>query len=108
MTVRGSAGLRRPARLTRRGRCVVVTALMAALCGAGAFVGHAEIAAAGSRPTVEHVTVRPGETLWQLAERISPNADPRVVVAELETVNHLPSGVIRAGQRLAVSGLSPS
>jgi hypothetical protein len=102
---------RRPAarptavRLTRRGRLVIVGLALAVLAAVGAFAGHAA-ASAGTRQPVRHVTVQPGETLWALAVRIAPQADPRVVVARLEAVNHLPGPDVAAGQRLVVSGVS--
>jgi len=33
------------------------------------------------------IVVRPGDTLWAIAERIDPGADPRPVVDELVTLN---------------------
>jgi hypothetical protein len=95
-------------RLTSRGRGVVLTALLGALVALGALVGHAATADAGARVPVRQVTVRPGETLWNLAARIAPGADPRVVVARLEAVNHLAGDEVAAGQRLVVSGVSGS
>lgn len=92
--------------LTRRGRAVIVAGLFALLVVLGSIAGHATTAAAGVRTPVQHVTVRSGETLWQLASRIDPTGDPRVVVAQLEAVNHLSSDEVAAGQRLAVSGLA--
>jgi LysM repeat protein len=80
-------------------------AVLALLTIVGGVVGHAA-ASAGPRVAVRHVTVRPGETLWALAARIEPQSDPRVVVAQLEAINHLRSDGVAAGQRLAVSGLS--
>lgn len=91
--------------LTRRGRAAVIGAVFVALLVLGSVVGHVA-AAAGTRTPVRHVTVRPGETLWGLAGRIAPGHDPRVVVAQLEAVNHLASDMVAAGQRLAVSGVA--
>lgn len=42
--------------------------------------------------------VQPGDTLWSIALRLDPGADPRVVVAELEA--QAGSDTLRAGQRL--------
>ena len=41
-------------------------------------------AAPTSSPTVRPVVVRPGDTLWSIAERLAPGDDPRPVVAEVE------------------------
>lgn len=103
---RRAAAPARSLRLTSRGRTVVIGGLMAALMAVGSLVGHAATASAGARVAVRHVTVRPGETLWQLAERIAPGSDPRVTVAKLEAVNRLTSDQVDTGQRLLVSGLS--
>jgi LysM repeat protein len=48
------------------------------------------------------VTVQTGETLWQLAARVGPHADPRLVVAEIQRLNHLSGAAVYAGQQLRV------
>lgn len=49
------------------------------------------------------VVVRPGETLWDIATTVAPRQDPRVVVADLVSLNSLPaSGTIRVGQPILV------
>jgi hypothetical protein len=48
------------------------------------------------------VTVDGGETLWQVASEIDPDADPRDVIADLVSLNNLPSAEVSAGQSLAV------
>jgi hypothetical protein len=93
-------------RITRRGRAVLTllvaipVAIGAAVMGVGA-VG----AAAGSHSssaTFEYVTVEPGESLWQVAEGVAPQADPREGVADILSLNNLSSGDVQAGQRLAI------
>ncbi len=57
-------------------------------------------APAPRRPAPRAVTLRPGETLWQLAERHAPTgSDPRVYVADLVALNRL-DGAPLAGQRI--------
>jgi len=98
------APARRPARLTRRGRIVVVLFVLALLAVAFS-VGVSSQAAGPSRPhAVPTVTVRPGESLWQVAVRVAPGADPRLVVDELQRVNHLSSATVQSGQQLIVPG----
>ncbi len=46
------------------------------------------------------VVVTPGDTLWSLAQRVDPDADPRSVVAAIMTANGLTSPSIQAGQVL--------
>lgn len=93
----------RVVRLTRRGRVVVVlVALVLLVVGfsAGRVAGQA---AGPSRPvTPATVTVHPGETLWQVARRVAPDVDPRLVVAQIERINHLSGGLVQAGQQLVV------
>jgi LysM repeat protein len=93
----------RPAtRLTRRGRLVVVLFVLAVLA-LGLSVGVSSQAAGPSRPhAVPTVTVQPGETLWQVAVRAVPGADPRLVVDELQRINHLPTATVQAGQQLTI------
>ena len=95
--------------ITKRGRAVLtfLIALPLAIAAAAFGVGAVGTSAAagsdtGSAVTFQYVTVDPGESLWQLAEIIAPTADPRDVVADIPTLNNLPSGDVQAGQRLAI------
>lgn len=93
---------RLPVRLTARGRAVLV--LLFAIVAFVAFsAGRASAGAAGdAAPPVAYVTVTPGETLWAVAERAAPGADPRDTVALLMQVNGVTPQSLRPGQRLAV------
>jgi hypothetical protein len=86
-------------RLTRRGRIVVVLAVMAVLVIGGFLLGHATSQA--SAPP-QKVTVEAGETLWTVAERVAPQDDPRLVVARIQAMNHLSTPSVEAGQQLLV------
>jgi LysM repeat protein len=48
------------------------------------------------------LVVGTGDTLWSIAGRIAPQADPRDVVALLERANHLSGAAVQAGERLAL------
>ena len=102
--VRAAAGSRArtgevPLRLTRRGYALV--GLLAASLVAGlVWLAHASVPASPRAPDVGAVTVRDGDTLWSIASRIAPQRDPRLVVAELEDVNHLSSPMLAPGQIL--------
>ena len=48
------------------------------------------------------VTVQAGESLWALAQRIAPRMDPRLVVAQIESLNHLAGPQVMVGQQLLV------
>jgi Tfp pilus assembly protein FimV len=94
-----------PVRLTRRGRLILVLTMMAVLVAVGLVLGHGSSQAAGrgnAAATSQTLTVRPGETLWSVAARIAPHSDPRLVVADIESRNHLGGVEVRAGQQLRV------
>lgn len=99
-------------RLTRRGRLVVtgvmlMGAMMVAALAWLALAGQAQAAGPGARPgsvdrNLTTVVVRPGQTLWSIAVRAEPGADPRVVVREIADLNALSSTVVEPGQQLLV------
>ena len=93
-----------PVRLTRRGRVVVVVGFLAALLADGVTFGHAPTQASGPTHPVapRTVTVQTGDTLWTVAERIAPHVDPRLVVAQIQQLNHLDSPQLLAGTQLVV------
>ena len=100
-------------RLTRRGRllrALVLGTLAAALVvvGVGQLTGAPARAGAGPASAVAttQVTVEHGDSLWSIAGRIAPDADPRDVVYQLRELNGLRSNLIQPGQVLLVpSGL---
>lgn len=111
--VRG--GDRRGVRLTRRGRIVLRLALgIVATVGVVLLVDvrsgaqdtlrspqwRAAVASGQALRTEVHIRVVPGDTLWGIATRIHPEADPRAVVEALAEANGLDSPVIHPGQRL--------
>ena len=60
-----------------------------------------EVVGASGQQETESVVVSPGETLWEIADRFSPESvDLRVVVQELVELNRLESKVLRPGQVL--------
>jgi hypothetical protein len=105
MTVAGPTFAHRPqpVRLTRRGRLVLVLAMLAALVVVLGSAGRStEAAGHGPRTQPVTVTVQTGETLWQLASRVAPETDPRLVIAEIERLNTLSGSTVYAGQQLRV------
>ena len=46
------------------------------------------------------IVVQPGQTLWSIASRAEPSADPRLVVQEIMTANALTGPAIVAGELL--------
>jgi LysM domain len=89
-------------RLTRRGRLALVLSVMLLLVVAGFTLGRSSSLAAGRATPPQHVVVAPGETLWSVAVRIAPHDDPRLVVADIESLNHLSGASVEPGQVLAV------
>jgi nucleoid-associated protein YgaU len=100
-----------PLRLTRRGRLVVtgmavllVAAGSVALAGAAQAMGHS---GATARPgtagaAITKVEVRPGQSLWTLAEAYDPNADTRQVIQEILQLNSMSTDQVQPGQVLWV------
>jgi hypothetical protein len=97
-----------PLRLTRRGRIVVavmaallVAGLSLAVAGAAQATGHFTSSRGGS-PNLTRVVVRPGQTLWSVAQNADPNADPRQIIQQIAQLNALTSETLAVGQRLWV------
>jgi LysM domain len=106
---------RRPARptgtapitLTRRGRIVVrigiVGLVLLAVLAGVLLLGRPAQAGSQSHPIrASYRVVLPGETLWQIAGEVAPNADRRDTVAKIIELNALPGAGVLAGQRIAV------
>ena len=70
------------------------------LCLAALAVGLAARGSDGAGPKRTY-TVRPGDTLWSVAER-TYSGDPRQGVWELQQRNHLASATIVPGEKLVV------
>ena len=103
------AAARMPVRLTRRGRLVVtatavliVGAVSMALAGVAQATGHSAATAAHARQGVTKVLVRPGQTLWSLAEQYAPDADTRLVIQEILQLNSMSTDQVQPGQLLWV------
>jgi LysM repeat protein len=103
--VRTESG-RTPVRLTRRGRIVVasmsalVIGVLSVVLATAAQATHAGSASPGRY--VAKVLVRPGQSLWSLAETYDPHADPRVISAQIQELNSMTSDQLRPGQVLWV------
>jgi LysM repeat protein len=97
-----------PLRLTRRGRVVVAVAvalLLAALSlviAASAQATNHPLPSRGAQQSLTQVTVRPGQSLWSVAENADPGADTRAVIQQIVELNGLTGDVVFAGQRLWV------
>ncbi len=96
-------------RLTRRGR--VLRGLALGLLLVATLVASLQVLNRGQamadespRATVvtAEVVVEQGDSLWQIAEVIAPQADPREVVVAIQELNGLRSNTIQPGQVLLV------
>lgn len=94
----------RQVHLTRRGRLVLLLALVGVLFAAFSL-GRANSQASPARRTsmvaaAEQITVQPGESLWAVARRIAPDNDPREVIAQIRRLNDLDGTALQTGQQL--------
>jgi LysM repeat protein len=74
--------------------------LLILVCVAALAVGFAARGSSGAGPKQTYV-VRPGDTLWSVAQRTYAG-DPRRGVWELQHRNHLATATIVPGQKLVV------
>ncbi len=91
-------------RLTRRGRVIVLVAVIALAFGALTLLGGPAASTGGVHHSVARtVVVDPGQTLWDIASTVAPDKDPRQVIAQIVALNSLADpGSIRAGQPLYI------
>jgi hypothetical protein len=97
-----------PLRLTRRGR--VVVALAAALLVTMISLLLAGVAQAtndgpsprAARENLVQLIVRPGQSLWSVAESADPDQDTRAVIQQIIDLNSLNGDTVFAGQQLWV------
>jgi LysM repeat protein len=96
-------------RLTRRGRLVVALATGSVVLAIGWTAHLSTQDGSAQRPAGQlapargtSVVVRPGQTLWGIANRVDPRGDPRVMVARIEKANGLTGPAVHPGQRLLV------
>jgi hypothetical protein len=101
-----------PVRLTRRGRVVLAWLVTMIVAAAAALIW---LAIAGQAQAASHVgpagptghsmlrvVVLPGQTLWSIAVKADPAADPRAVIQQIVDDNALAGTAITAGQVLWV------
>jgi len=97
-----------PLRLTRRGRVVVAVAAAILMAGVSLLAAGAVQAANRSVPpgvaeqNLARVVVRPGQSLWSVAESADPGADTRQVIQQIVELNGLTGDAVAVGQRLWV------
>jgi LysM domain-containing protein len=97
-----------PLRLTRRGRLAVavaaallVTVISLLAAGAAQATNHGP-ASGAARHRLVQVVVRPGQSLWSVAEKAAPGQDTRAVIQQIIDLNSLNGDTVFAGQQLWV------
>ena len=97
-----------PLRLTRRGRVVVAVAAALLVTVISLLVaGVAQATNDGPSPraareNLVQVVVRPGQSLWSVAESADPDQDTRAVIQQIIDLNSLNGDTVFAGQQLWV------
>lgn len=95
-----------PVRFTRRGRIVIVLAVLAAafvVFSLGRLGADANASHATDAPTTRSVIVDAGQTLWDIARAARPGTDPRDTIHELEQLNPALDGArVLPGQEIVV------
>ena len=71
------------------------------LAGAAQATGHSGVPA-GPGKAVTKVLVRPGDSLWSLAETYDPNADTRLIVHDIQQLNSMTTDQVQPGRILWV------
>ncbi|WP_051343463.1 LysM peptidoglycan-binding domain-containing protein [Pseudonocardia spinosispora] len=87
-------------RLRRAVASVVLLAVGMAVVVAALGLLSDAVASARVPDTTGVVQVHGAESLWQVARRVAPSADPAAVAARIVELNHLNSPSVQAGQRL--------
>jgi LysM repeat protein len=77
-------------------RLITITAGLA--CAGTLLLSIATPSSGASRPA--HYTVKPGDTLWSIADRRYDDRDPRAAIDDILGANHLDSSTIAVGQTL--------
>jgi LysM repeat protein len=81
----------------------VLSLVVAAALLVGFMVGRASAGPEAPTRQVRTYVVRPGDTVWSIADRVA-SGDPRPVVDWLVAENHLPDATIVVGQSLVLPG----
>ena len=91
-------------RLTRRGRVVLFLVAIAAVLLMGVTFGGSTAATdqAGTPVASQTITVKAGQTLWEIAVAANPNGDIRQTVDDIMKLNSLPAAGLQMGREIAV------
>lgn len=100
----GGTARRSRLRMTARGRAVllVIVAIPVIVIALAFGLSAGGATATGSSVPLSTVTVQPGQTLWQVATKVAPSADPRDVINDIMSVNRLATATIQPGEKLEI------
>lgn len=85
---------RRKAARIKAGRVLIVLAIL--------WVVFMKAAYGGPRTGTEQVTVQPGQSVWSIAAQRYPDDDPRGMVGEIVSLNHLGDAPVYSGEKIQV------
>ena len=88
-----------------RRRVLAVVFLVVALLAALFSVVQSQSAGASAhsaKASFTYVHVAPGDTLWSIATKYAPDADPQQEIIDIQNLNALSSSEVLPGQRLAL------
>ena len=91
----------RPGGGRRRSAALLVTVVSLLASGAAQATNHAPSPGA-ARQNLVQVVVRPGQSLWSVAESADPDQDTRAVIQQIVDLNALSGDIVFAGQQLWV------
>jgi hypothetical protein len=100
-----ASGAQPALRLTRRGRLALFLSTVLMLAALAVILGSTTVATddPGTPIPATMVTVKPGQTLWDLAAKANPTGDIQVTVNDIMKLNSMPSGSsLQAGDTIAV------
>ncbi|GAA1139567.1 LysM peptidoglycan-binding domain-containing protein [Nocardioides aquiterrae] len=91
-------------RLTRRGRLAVFTLALLVVLAVGFVLASGAVGTGepGTPEPTRVVVVGSGDTLWEIAAGLADDGDVRAMVAKIQKLNALDSGMLTAGQKLVV------
>jgi LysM repeat protein len=81
---------------------VVVLVFFLLLAGLGLGLAATASRAADPGRAAPTAEVRPGDSLWSIAERYVPGRDPVAAVEEIRRLNDLTGYTVHAGQRIVL------
>jgi hypothetical protein len=91
-------------RLTGRGRVailLVVSLVAVVVLSLGHSIAFGGADHSGGAAT-SSVVVQPGQNLWQIAQSVAPQADPRETVIRIRELNGMSGSSVQPGQQLIV------